>query len=105
MSCGLPLDVTRCIAYCGHLSRYLESTQRADGVASAEMTAARQLVLGTHAFLLHALSLSSQTFSNQLHTGTFVEEGPTVGLNVKVVKKGGVTMKVVRVHSQRLNAA
>ncbi len=39
--------------------------------------------------------LLAQTFSNQLHTATFVEEGPTVGLNVKVVKKGGVTMKVV----------
>jgi len=34
------------------------------------------------------------TFSNQLASGTFVEEGPTVGLNVKVLKKGGVTMKV-----------
>ncbi len=35
-----------------------------------------------------------RTFSNFLQTGGFVEEGPTVGLNVKVVKKGGVTMKV-----------
>lgn len=34
------------------------------------------------------------TFSNQLHSGEFVEEGPTVGLNVRVLKKGGVTMKV-----------
>lgn len=29
------------------------------------------------------------TFSNFLSTGRYVEEGPTVGLNVKVVQKGG----------------
>lgn len=33
------------------------------------------------------------TFANFLHTGTFVEEGPTVGLNVKVMKKGSTTIK------------
>lgn len=31
---------------------------------------------------------------NFLATGHFVEEGPTVGLNVKVLQKGGVTTKI-----------
>jgi ADP-ribosylation factor-like protein 8 len=34
------------------------------------------------------------TFCNFLHTGRFVEEGPTIGLNVKVMQKGGVTTKI-----------
>jgi len=34
------------------------------------------------------------TFMHQLHSGKFVEEGPTVGLNVKVMQKGGVTTKI-----------
>jgi len=34
------------------------------------------------------------TFGNFLHSGHWVDEGPTVGLNVKVMKKNGVTMKV-----------
>lgn len=33
------------------------------------------------------------TFSNFLHTGRFVAEGPTVGLNVKVFQKGRTTIK------------
>ena len=34
------------------------------------------------------------TFCNFLHTGRYIEEGPTVGLNVKVLQKGGVTTKI-----------
>lgn len=34
------------------------------------------------------------TFCNFLHTGKFIEEGPTIGLNVKVMQKGGVTTKI-----------
>jgi GTPase SAR1 family protein len=49
----------------------------------------------SHCIIASCLNLCAvRTFANFLHTGTFVEEGPTVGLNVKVVKKGGVTMKV-----------
>jgi len=34
------------------------------------------------------------TFCNYLSFGKFVEEPPTVGLNVKIMQKGGVTCKV-----------
>ena len=33
------------------------------------------------------------TFANYIAHGAFIEEGPTVGLNVKVVRKGGTTIK------------
>lgn len=41
------------------------------------------------------LAVPSPSLSgNFLHTGRFVEEGPTIGLNVKVMQKGGVTTKI-----------
>lgn len=34
------------------------------------------------------------TFCNYLSQGKFIEEPPTVGLNVKIMQKGGVTCKI-----------
>merc|ERR1711871_1124774 len=34
------------------------------------------------------------TFCNFLSMGRYVEEGPTIGLNVKIMRKGNVTCKI-----------
>lgn len=41
------------------------------------------------------------TFVNYLNVGRHLEEAPTVGLNVKVMKKGGVTLKVWDIGGQK----
>lgn len=41
------------------------------------------------------------TFVNYLNVGRHLEEAPTVGMNVKVMKKGGVTLKVWDIGGQK----
>ena len=41
------------------------------------------------------------TFVNYLNVGRHLEEAPTVGMNVKVLKKGGVTLKVWDIGGQK----